>query len=60
MILCCQQVSGPSPFLNLRINYFGNRGKYYSDEADRYLVCMMHQIGMSHKNLYDEIRNAIR
>lgn len=50
----------PAPYLSMRFNYGGKRYRNYSEEADRFLVCAMHDIGMNHKNLYDEIRNAVR
>jgi len=49
-----------SPFHQLRIQYGTNKGKNYTEEEDRFLVCMLHKLGFSRENVYDELRQAVR
>lgn len=49
-----------APFHQLRILYGTNKGKNYTEEEDRFLVCMLHKIGFDKENVYDELRTAIR
>ncbi|VDP05105.1 unnamed protein product [Soboliphyme baturini] len=47
-------------FHQLRIAYGTNKGKNYTEEEDRFLVCMLHQLGFDKENVYEELRQAIR
>ncbi|KAL5459816.1 hypothetical protein EMCRGX_G033193 [Ephydatia muelleri] len=49
-----------SPFHQLHIVYGTNKGKNYTEEEDRFLICMLHQLGFDKENVYDEIRTSIR
>ncbi|UYV62642.1 SMARCA5 [Cordylochernes scorpioides] len=49
-----------APFHQLRISYGTNKGKNYTEEEDRFLVCMLHKLGFDKENVYDELRAAIR
>ena len=48
------------PFHQLRISYGTNKGKNYTEEEDRYLVCMLHKLGFDKENIYDELRASVR
>ena len=42
-----------APFHQLRLTYGPNKGKNYSEEVDRFLVCMLHKLGFDQgKNIY--------
>jgi len=49
-----------SPFHQLRIQYGTNKGKNYTEEEDRFLVCMLHKLGFDKENVYEELRQAVR
>lgn len=49
-----------APFHQLRINYGANKGKNYIEEEDRYLICMLHKLGVDRENVYDDLKLAIR
>ncbi|XP_065188236.1 SWI/SNF-related matrix-associated actin-dependent regulator of chromatin subfamily A member 5-like [Sycon ciliatum] len=49
-----------APFHQLVINYGTNKGKNYTEEEDRFLICMLHKLGFDRENVYDELRAAIR
>ena len=49
-----------APFHQLRIQYGTNKGKNYTEEEDRFLICMLHKLGFDKENVYDELRAAIR
>ncbi|XP_001632824.2 SWI/SNF-related matrix-associated actin-dependent regulator of chromatin subfamily A member 5 [Nematostella vectensis] len=49
-----------SPFHQLRIQYGTNKGKNYTEEEDRFLICMLHKLGFEKENVYDELRMACR
>ena len=34
-----------APFHQLRISYGTNKGKNYTEEEDRFMVCMLHKLG---------------
>ncbi|GFS19373.1 chromatin-remodeling complex ATPase chain Iswi, partial [Elysia marginata] len=36
------------------------KGKNYTEEEDRFLVCMLHKLGFDKENVYDELRQAVR
>lgn len=49
-----------APFHQLRISYGTNKGKNYTEEEDRFLVCMLHKLGFDRENVYEELRAAVR
>ncbi len=49
-----------APFHQLRIAYGTNKGKNYTEEEDRFVVCMLHKLGFDKENVYDELRAAVR
>lgn len=49
-----------APFHQLRITYGPNKGKNYTEEDDRFLICMLHKLGIDRDNVYDDLRLAIR
>lgn len=49
-----------APFHQMRISYGTNKGKNYTEEEDRFLVCMLHKLGFDKENVYEELRAAVR
>ncbi|KAG9509927.1 putative global transcription activator SNF2L1, partial [Fragariocoptes setiger] len=49
-----------APFHQLRIQYGTNKGKNYTEEEDRFLICMLHQLGFDRDMVYEELKAAIR
>jgi SWI/SNF-related matrix-associated actin-dependent regulator of chromatin subfamily A member 5 len=49
-----------APFYQLKLQYGTNKGKNYTEEEDRFLVCYLHKLGFDKENVYDEVRYAIR
>ncbi|XP_066923366.1 SWI/SNF-related matrix-associated actin-dependent regulator of chromatin subfamily A member 5-like [Clytia hemisphaerica] len=49
-----------SPFHQLRIQYGTNKGKNYTEEEDRFIVCMLHKLGFDRENVYEELRQSVR
>uniref|UniRef100_A0A8D8WF21 Chromatin-remodeling complex ATPase chain Iswi n=1 Tax=Cacopsylla melanoneura TaxID=428564 RepID=A0A8D8WF21_9HEMI len=49
-----------APFHQLRIAYGANKGKNYTEEEDRYLVCMLHKLGFDKDNVYEQLRAEVR
>merc|ERR1719447_1636429 len=49
-----------APFHMLKINYGVNKGKNFTEEEDRFLVCMVHKLGLNKENVYEELRAAVR
>ncbi|KAK7788863.1 hypothetical protein R5R35_007891 [Gryllus longicercus] len=49
-----------APFHQLRIAYGTNKGKNYTEEEDRFLVCMLHKLGFDKENVYEELRACVR
>ncbi|ELT93996.1 hypothetical protein CAPTEDRAFT_18898 [Capitella teleta] len=49
-----------APFHQLRLQYGTNKGKNYTEEEDRFLVCMLHKLGFDRENVYDELRTSVR
>ena len=47
-----------APFHQLRITYGANKGKNYTEEEDRFLVCMLHKLGFDKENVYEELRDV--
>ncbi|CAG9760593.1 unnamed protein product [Ceutorhynchus assimilis] len=58
--LDAKMASCRAPFHQLQLSYGKNKGKYYTEEEDRFLVCMLHKFGFDRKDVYKEIRAAIR
>lgn len=49
-----------APFHQLRIAYGTNKGKNYTEEEDRFLICMLHKLGFDRDMVYDELKAAVR
>lgn len=49
-----------APFHQLRLSYGNNKGKNYTEEEDRFLVCMLHKLGFDKENVYEDLRSAVR
>ena len=49
-----------APFYQLRIAYGTNKGKKYTEEEDRFLICMLYKLGFDRENVFDELRLAVR
>ena len=49
-----------APFYQLRIAYGTNKGKNYTEEEDRFLICMLYKLGFDRENVFDELRPAVR
>lgn len=49
-----------APFHQLRITYGNNKGKNYTEDEDRFLVCVLHKLGFEKENVYEELRSAVR
>merc|ERR1712018_707192 len=49
-----------APFHQLRLAYGTNKGKNYTEEEDRFLVCMLHKLGFDKENVYEDLRASVR
>ncbi|KJE94231.1 helicase, variant [Capsaspora owczarzaki ATCC 30864] len=50
-----------SPFQQLRVVYStSGRGRCFTEEEDRFLICMLYKVGYGNETAYDDIRRAIR
>jgi SWI/SNF-related matrix-associated actin-dependent regulator of chromatin subfamily A member 5 len=49
-----------APFYQLRIQYGTNKGKNFTEEEDRFLICRLHELGFDNENIYDELRQSVR
>ncbi|KAJ8266456.1 hypothetical protein GJAV_G00130640 [Gymnothorax javanicus] len=49
-----------APFHQLRIQYGTSKGKNYTEEEDRFLICMLHKMGFDKENVYEELRQCVR
>ncbi|KAJ7623380.1 SNF2 family N-terminal domain-containing protein [Roridomyces roridus] len=47
------------PMQELELNYQTTKGKVYSEEEDRYLLCRLHHYGMQVEDVYDRIKKDI-
>merc|ERR1719452_221094 len=47
-------------FHQLKIAYGNNKGKNYTEEEDRFLVCMLHKLGFDKENVYEDLRSLVR
>lgn len=59
-LLCIQIARYKAPFHQLRIQYGTNKGKNYTEEEDRFLICMLHKMGFDKENVYEELRQCVR
>lgn len=48
------------PFQQLRIQYGSNKGKNFTEEEDRYLVCTLHRLRFESENCYERLRREVR
>lgn len=48
------------PFQQLQIQYGQNKGKNFTEEEDRYLVCMLQQVGYDKESAYEDLRRHVR
>ncbi|KAF0920451.1 hypothetical protein E2562_035162 [Oryza meyeriana var. granulata] len=46
-----------NPWLELKIQYGQNKGKFYNEECDRFMLCMVHKLGYGN---WDELKAAFR
>ncbi|CAD7702794.1 unnamed protein product [Ostreobium quekettii] len=46
-----------NPWLELKIQYGANKGKAYTEEEDRFIVCMINQLGYG---AWDELKSELR
>eukprot|EP00124_Ichthyophonus_hoferi_P002492 Ihof_evm11s171 gene=Ihof_evmTU11s171 len=49
-----------SPFQQLKIVYGTNKGKNYTEDEDRFLVCMLDKLGVHGENTYELLLREIR
>ncbi|KAH6905750.1 SNF2 family DNA-dependent ATPase [Coprinopsis sp. MPI-PUGE-AT-0042] len=47
------------PMQELELNYLVTKGKVYSEEEDRYLLCRLHHYGMQVDNVYERIKRDV-
>jgi len=47
------------PMQELELNYPTTKGKVYSEEEDRYLLCRLHHYGMQCEDVYERIKRDI-
>eukprot|EP00730_Choanoeca_flexa_P005475 TRINITY_DN11954_c0_g2_i1.p1 TRINITY_DN11954_c0_g2~~TRINITY_DN11954_c0_g2_i1.p1 ORF type:complete len:1049 (+),score=356.30 TRINITY_DN11954_c0_g2_i1:52-3198(+) len=48
------------PFQQLRLAYAGNRGKNFSEDEDRYMICYLQKLGFDRDSVYEELRRQLR
>ena len=48
------------PFYQLKIAYGSSKGKQYTEEEDRFLICMLYKLGFDKDTAFDELRTAVR
>lgn len=46
--------------IKLKIIFLYFQGKNYTEEEDRFLVCMLHKLGFDKENVYEELRSTVR
>ncbi|PAA63931.1 hypothetical protein BOX15_Mlig021231g1 [Macrostomum lignano] len=49
-----------APFHQLKIHYGTNKGKAFTEEEDRFLICYLHKLGLDTENAYELLRHAVR
>ena len=47
------------PMQELELNYPSTKGKVYSEEEDRYLLCRLNHYGMQAEDVYERIKRDI-
>lgn len=59
-MLLMQKISSVRyPMQELELNYPTTKGKVYSEEEDRYLLCRLHYYGMQADDVYERIKKDI-
>lgn len=48
------------PFQHLRIQYGSSKGKNFTEEEDRYLICTLHQLGYDNDTCFERLRREVR
>ncbi|KAF0990376.1 hypothetical protein HZS_6206, partial [Henneguya salminicola] len=48
------------PWYQLRIHYGTNKGRGFTEDEDRFMICMLHQIGIEKEDVYERLRNSLR
>ncbi|PPQ77798.1 hypothetical protein CVT24_005896, partial [Panaeolus cyanescens] len=59
MLLSKKIASVRYPMQELELNYPTTKGKVYSEEEDRYLLCRLHHYGMQLDDVYERIKRDI-
>jgi len=59
-VLDTKMASYRAPFHQLKISYGNSKGKHFTEDEDRFLLCMLHLLGFDKENVYDELRVAVR
>ena len=49
-----------APFYQLKINYYSGKSRNYTEDEDRYILCMLCKLGFDKENVYDDLRLAVR
>ncbi|KII67222.1 putative global transcription activator SNF2L1 [Thelohanellus kitauei] len=49
-----------NPWFQLRIHYGTNKGRGYTEDEDRFMICMLHHIGLERDDVYERLRMSIR
>ena len=49
-----------APFYQLKINYYSGKSRNYTEDEDRYLLCMLFKLGFQRESVYDDLRLAVR
>ena len=49
-----------APFYQLKINYYSGKSRNYTEDEDRYLLCMLYKLGFHRESVYDDLRLAVR
>ena len=47
------------PMQELELSYLTTKGKIYSEEEDRYLLCRLHHYNLKTDNIYERIKHDI-
>ena len=47
------------PMQEFELNYLTTKGKIYSEEEDRYLLCRLHHYGLKTVDVYERIKRDI-
>lgn len=48
------------PLYQLKINYGANKGKIYTEEEDRFIICLLYKLGIESPYVYEEMAECIR